>query len=548
MLSARCASLLALLVGAGCLQSGVSPEGSKLVSGSDIGDIGFISLDGAAWITFNRRKASATLTKGAVRDLWIASCDGTQQRELVAGWSDRWPVPSANGSVFIMVDERQVTSGGPGGGQEEHVGTLERLDPHYQLDMTFENVSTFALGPYDNRLLFRQVPPGETPGLFLWDGENQLRLGDVANVTLFDAQIAGSGVAYFVLGSDQVLSRLNKLTDTKQDLRAHVNSFSLGPNEKYTALSVSEGGTSKILVRELDSGREISPARPNPCGGLSFVGQDTVGYQQCAVGGAPAELHTLDLTTGTDTYVTLPAPLVNLAAIVRRGDDDPSLYDEDLYLDGQGHGVFFGHSDQLPRRVVPVTMLTPGISLDGKYLLYVDPQPATAVYPYPHGPLMVRDADLVNPPRQLSTPGMTLDARQKSYFFINGPSTDGGVSRILVFWASIVSSSADLYFANHETGELKVVANSIGNVQVDSQRLFGTVNESAQDATGDLVVQDVQSGKVRVLSHAVSEAMQWYDPDAQFVRVGYVVRGRAPSDHDGVWITTLDPPGQDGGQ
>ncbi len=161
---------------------------------------------------------------------------------------------------------------------------------------------------------------------------------------------------------------------------------------------------------------------------------------------------------------------------------------------------------------------------------------------------MVQDADLVNPPRQISTPGMTVDARGKSYFFINGPSTDGGVSHILVFWASVSISSADLYFANHETGELKVVAHAIGNVSVDSQRIFGTVNESAQDATGDLVVQYVEGGGGRTIAHTVNEATQWYDPVAQFVRVGYVVRGRAPSDRDGVWITTLDPPSQDGGQ
>lgn len=549
MFPSRPTSLLALLVAAGCLQPGPLPEGRKLFSGRDLGDIGFLSLDGAAWVSLNRRLAPANLpAKGAVRDLWIASCDGTQQREVVAGWSDRWPTPSANGSLFVMVDEQQVTSGGLGGGLEEHVGTLVRLDPHYQSNATFENVSNFALGAYDNRLLYRQVPPGETPGLFLWDGQDQIRLGDVANVNLFDAQIAGSGMAYFVLGSDQVLSRLDKLTDTKDDLHANVSGFTLGPNETYAALSLSTGTTT---VLDLQSGNEISLALPpeHPClFAPGFASEDLFAYQQCAIAGAPAEYHTLDLTTGADTFVVLPAPLVNLVGVVTRGDDDPSLYDEELYLDSQGHGVFFGSNDHVPRRAVPVTMLTPSISPDGKYLLYVDPQPATVAYPYDHGPLMVQDADLVNPPRQISTPGMTVDARGKSYFFINGPSTDGGVSHILVFWASVSISSADLYFANHETGELKVVAHAIGNVSVDSQRIFGTVNESAQDATGDLVVQYVEGGGGRTIAHTVNEATQWYDPVAQFVRVGYVVRGRAPSDRDGVWITTLDPPSQDGGQ
>jgi hypothetical protein len=540
MSSLRCTSLLCLLLAAGCLQPGTSPEGIKLVSGSDVGDVGFIPLDGAGWITFNRRKATATLTKGAVRDLWIASCDGTQQRQIIADWSDRWSPTGAGDFLFIMVDERQVTSGAAGQGPTESVGTLVRTDWDYSPRVAFENVSTFALGPYNNRLLYRQVLGGnQTPGLFLWDGQDQLRLGDVANVYDFDAQIAGSGMAYFVLGSDRVLSRLDKLTDTKQDLHPNVISFYLRGDEQYAALSLATGTT---VVLNIQSGQDIPLASPNPFA-LGFADQDRVTYSQSAIGAAPAEYHTLDLTTGADTFVVLPAPLVNLAAVMPRPQSD-----EVLYLDNQGHGVFFGQNDQQERRAVPVTMLSPQFSPEGQYLIYIDQQPATEAQPGPHGLLMVQDAELVNPPSQISTPGMAVDAG--SFFFIQGPSTDGGVSYILVFWASIVVGSADLYFANYQTGDLRVVASSIGNVQVDSQRIFGTVNESAQDATGDLVVQDVLSGKSRLLAHAVSEATQWYDPNpgAQFVRVGYVVRGRASSDHDGVWLTTLEPPGQDGGQ
>ena len=113
---------------------------------------------------------------------------------------------------------------------------------------------------------------------------------------------------------------------------------------------------------------------------------------------------------------------------------------------------------------------------------------------------------------------------------------------IFVFWAYLVRGSRDLYFANHETGELKVVARSIGNVSVDSQRIFGTVNESEQDLVGDLVVDDVQDSGGRTLAHAVGEATAWSG------LVGYVVRGRVSSDHDGLWGTTLDPPVQDGGR
>ena len=541
MLPVRCASLLVLLVAAGCLQPGSKPEGHKLFSGRDIGNLGFFSLADetdpntqVTWVSFNQRQAPAVPPKGAASDLWIASWDGTQQRQIVQNQSSNWGLVGAGGSFFVMVDEQQVASGAAGG-QGEWVATLVRIDSHYQANERFENVSSFAVRGYDNRLLYRKVPGGnETPGLFMWDGQDSLRLGDMARAYQFDAHIAASGTAYFVLGSDHVLSRLGSLTDTKQNLHSNVNSFNLRSDEKYAALSLSTGAT---VMLDLQSGKDMPLALPNPCGGIRFADRDLATYQRCAVAGAPAELHTLDLTTGTNTFVVLPAPLVNLAQSVSRPQSD-----EVLYLDSQSHGVFLGQNDQKVRRVVPVPMLTPRFSPDGRYLLYVDSRPATKVDPYPHGPLMVQDSDLVNPPRQLSAPGMTLEAVSRPNFFpIDGPSTNGGASYSFVFSAYIVRGSRDLYLVNHETGELKVVARSIGNVSVDSQRIFGTVNESTQDLVGDLVVDDVQDSGGRTVAHAVGEATMWSG------LVGYVVRGRVSSDLDGLWGTTLDPPGQDGG-
>jgi hypothetical protein len=572
MLPARFTSLLTLLAAAGCLQPGRPPEGCRLAAGRDIGGVGFAAIDNVPSLVFSRRKALATPSKGAVSDLWIVpwsgiqSCQGTQPRLVIANHSDRWGDAPAGGSFFAMVDERQVTSGGAGGGQVESVGTLVRVDSHYQPNVTFENVSTFA--PYsDNRLLLRQVPPGDTPGLFLWDGGSQLRLGDVASIGLFNAQFAGSGVVYFVLGSDRVLSRLDKLTDTKQDLHPNVSRFLLG-GEKYAALSLSTAGTSKTVVFELDSGKEIPLALPNPCCWGGFAG-DLFTYSQSASGDAPAEYHTLDLVSGIDTTLVLPAPLVDFGPVFRRPNSD-----DDLYLDSQGHGVFLGRDDHQLRRVVqrfdqatqrwvPVTMLLSSTSSpfspDGQYLIYVDPQPTTEADPEPHGPLMVQDSDLVNPPRQLSTPGMSVWGGK--YFFIDSGSgarlrgrdpgaqdetnmfsIQGPSGPILVFWASIVRASADLYFANWQTGELRVVASSIGSVTAGYEQIFGTVNVSAQDVTGDLVVDHVHDNRGRILAHAVTEAT------SSSGLVAYVVRGRAASEVDGLWGSTMAPPSPDGGQ
>ena len=536
MSPARFASLVTLSVAAGCLQPGSLPEGQKLLSGRDIGDLGFVLIDGAPWVSFSLRKAPATPTKGAVSDLWISSWDGTQQRQVVADRSGNWGAPGAGGSLFVMVDEQQVTGGGADGGRPEPVGTLVRVDSQFQPNVRFENVSNFSLNyQYDNRLLYREVTPDGPPGLFLWDGHDRRRLGDVPYGSLLGMEVADSGTAYFVLGSNRVLSRLGKLSDDQRDLHGCVSRFLIRWDEKYAALSLSEAGTTTTVVLDVESGKEIPLARPNPCCWIGFANPDLFTYSQSASGDLPAEYHTLDLTTGTDTGLVLPAPLVDFAGSI----DRPGV-DEVLYLDSQYHGVFFGKNDRRILRPVPVPMLNPIFSPDGRYLIYVDPQPTTEVDPDPHGPLMVLDSDFVNPPRPISTPGMTV--RGGKYFFIDGPSTDGGVSHILVFWSNIVRSSADLYFANHETGELKVVANAIGNVTVDSQRIFGTVRVSGQDGVGDLVVQDVQDSVGRTMAHAVTEATQWSG------LVAYVVRGRALSDHDGLWCTILAPPSQDGGQ
>jgi len=584
MSPSRCISLLVLLTAAGCLQAGKEPEGIKLAPGRDIGSIGFVTLNGQAWVAFNRIKSPATPSKGSVSDLWIAgpmgnSADagvdggaeeadggvgtGPQQRLVIADRSDRWGSPGANGSLFTMVKEQQVASGGEGRGLLESVGTLVRIDPNFQPQETFENVSTFTVGS-DKRLLYRQVPAdNQTPGLFLWDGKDSLRLGDVASASLLDMQFASSGMAYFVLGTDQVLSRLGKLTDTKQDLHANVSRFLLRGDEKYAVLSLLKAGTSTTVVLDVQAGKDIPLARPNPCCWLGYADPNLFTYAQSASANAPAEYHILDLASGGDATLVLPAPLVDM---VGPPSDRPNG-DETLFIDSQGHGVFFGKNDHQARRtvmrvdpatqqLVPARMLSPGFSPDGQYLLYIDPQPLTVAEPDPHGPLLIQDVDFVDqpldhPPRQLSTPGMSV--MSGDYHFIDGPTTDAGPSVVLFFWANVVRSSSDLYFANIETGELEVAGSSIGSVTVlDYRHIFGTVNVSAQDGTGDLAMQYVDGTEGRVLAHAVLGFTLGADPNptpqTKDGLVAYVVRGRVSNDHDGLWGTTLTAPGQDGGQ
>jgi len=570
MFSARSASPLTLLLAAGCLQPGPMPEGYKVVAGRDVGGVGIQALKGVPWgISYSQRIAPATPEKGAVSDIWVAPLPEaftstlpgyvaptdlpvTQPTRVVSNRSDYWGAAGADRSVFLMVDERQVECGGAERGQTERVATLQRLNTsHYEIDLRFENISRFSLYG-ENRLLFRQVPSDQPPGLFLWDGQKQRRLGDVPSPNQLDMQFGPSGRAYFILGEERLLSRIGRLDEPIEDLHAGVLRYSLRHDEKFAILAVNDAGKITTMAFDLDTGKEIPFARPNPCCWLGWDG-DLFRYSQTAGADSPAEYHTLDVTTGVETCLLLPPTLSDLATFIPRPNSD-----EILYLDSQGHGVFFG-ADQKPRRTVmkpgtdlPASMLSPRFSPDGKYLLYIDPQPTNVGDPYPHGPLLVQPSDLSEPPRTLTTPGMSV--QQGSFFFISGPSDPiqgphGPLTAphepILVFWAYVVRAATDLFFANHVTGELLVVTGGIGDVTVDSQRVFGTVRLSAQDVVGDLVVWNVPTQTGRTIAHAVPQ----FEFTSAYDLIGYVVRGRDASDHDGIWVTTMKDPRQlgDGG-
>jgi hypothetical protein len=554
------------------LQSGSLPEGTKVVSGRDLGGVGILASNGTPWgISYSQRIAPTTPTKGAVSDIWVAPLPEeftstlpgyvapvdlpvTQPVRIASNRSDTWGARAADNSVFLMVDERTVKSGGAGNGQPERVATLQRLSTsRYQTDLRFENIASYDLYGA-NRILFRQVAEDQTPGLFLWDGTNQRRLGDVTNPGKLSTQFGGSGRVYFILDDRGVFSRLGNLDEPVEDLYAGVIRYWLRGDEKHAILAADKAGKTVTFALDLTTGKEIPFARPNPCCWLGWDG-DKFLYSQIAGANAPAEFHTLNVTTGIETCFLLPDSLIDYADSMGRPNSD-----EVLYLDSQGHGVFLG-PDKVPRRTVlkpgtdlPATMLSPKFSPDGEYLLYLDRQPTTTSNPYPHGPLMVQRADLSEPPRTLTTPGMSVQSGD--YFFIAGPTIpiqgpNGPLTApnepILVFWAYVTRAATDLFFANHVTGDLKVASGAIGNVTVDSQHVFGTVHMSAQDVTGDLTVWNVPTQKGRVISHAV--------PQYEFTKsdtglVGYVFRGRAASDHDGIWVTTMDGPqaNQDGGQ
>ncbi len=553
---------------AGCLQAGPEPDGRQLFHGQSIESPAFFSVGGATMLRFSDRKAFATSDKGGVTDLWISTFDGAlqgntlTQHKVLTDISDYWSEqgPDNAGDRYFMVDEHQVASVGG----MARVATLVRLGPTLEEEFHLDGIARYTRFTVPIGALYAEPQAGRScpgfstlqdncpqlfyerpvdsgqqyPTLMLWDGTSQIPLG--ADSGSFQIQTAGND-AYFVLGGQHTLTRLARPSYALDSLRDNVLRFSVSGDQRYVAIAVNDDNKSKTVVRNLETGAEIPLARPNPSGwgvpDRGLFGSQTFYYSQNATSSAPAELHTLDLVTGEDTFDVLPSLLANWAQTIKRNDD------ERLLLDSAGHGVFTGANDLVARRTLDGPLVTPGFSPDGKYLIYVSPAAPTLYDTSVQGPLMFQDADLTTEPAAMvSPPGLLLSTRNgASYFF-----TEGDDGPILVFWSHLGRASSDLYFADCPGGALptglRLVAKSILSVSISAHNLFGILNMSQQDGVGDLVWRNIDTGVDIRYAQAVADVEQCPSNLPCSGLFAYIVRGRADSDRSGLWLDSLAPP------
>ena len=548
---------------AGCLQEGPTPAGVHLFQGEHVESPGFIQVGHETMVRFDDRKAFGTESHGGVSDLWISSFDGASQRKVLTDRSDTWGEqgPYNAGDRYFMVEEHLVDRGAGA----VRAATLVRLGPTLDEEFRLDGIARYARISVPLDALYEQPQDGQTcpgfpslkndcpqlfyerpmeagqkyPTLMLWDGANHLPLG--ADAGSFQIQTVGRN-AYFLLDDQHTLTRFSRPSSTLDSLRNNVYSFSVSGDEHYAALTVNEEGKSKTVIRDLTTGVEQTPARPNPSGWGGFRG-DTFYYSQNATSTAPAESHAFNLDTGEDKFEVLPIPLVNLSGAIDRPPKDSG---ERLLLDSLGHGVFTGSSDLEGRRSLTGPLLTPSFTPDGKYLIYVSPATATLYDTSVQGPLMFQNADDTSEaPTMVSPPGLLISAQNgQGYFF-----TDGDKGQILVFWAHLGRASSDLYFADYPGGGLptglRLIAKSILSVSISEHSLFGILNMSQQDGVGDLVLRNIDTGEDLRYAQAVAEVNQcpsdW--PCAKWF--AYIVHGRIDSDHSGLWL--VPPAKPDGG-
>ncbi len=558
-------SVFWILLFAGCLQPGPAPAGVHLFHSQSLESPGFLD---ANTIRFNERVAPATGTKGGVYNLWFTSSDGSQQRKVVANYSDRWGEQDPPGGLehYFMVDEGLGGSSGT-----VPVATLLLLNADYQQQLSIDGVSNYRrftvpigaiyAGSQDGRtcpgfsqlqdncpqLFFeRPAQSGQAfPTLYLWDGRNQLLLG--ADSGSFQIQTVGND-AYFILGSKHTLTRLDRPSYALDSLLDNVTGFLVRGDERYAALSFTEDNTAKTVIRDLQTGADLSPAVLNPPRPWGFSGNSFT-YCMNATASTPAEQHSLDLETGDEQVTAYPSPLVSCPQGFSRNNSS-----EVLYLDSLKQGVLFDQSTQEVKGVLKGPLITPSFTRDGAYIIYLAPATTTEYDPSVQGALMFQDADLAHPPVEVSPPGVLVGAPNghPSYDFMcaeESPCPDPA-PLIYYFWGHLGRASADLYFVDYQSGSqssspptnLRLVARSIVSVSISPHSLFGILNLSQQDDVGDLVYRDLDTGIDRLFAQSVSDDAMFHDNTTSIDWDAYIVRGRVDSDRSGLWLTTVMPP------
>jgi hypothetical protein len=501
---------------AGCLPEGRPVDGRQLFKGRSVENPSFIAIDKVAHVLFEVRTAPAQPPRSAVHEQWLVNYDTGATRLLLANVADRdsWrPQADKAGVRFAMVDERFV-DGGSTVGISAPVGTLVRLDLSKGELERIQDVSSFSVQE-GGQFFYRTVAPGSrAPELWLRTMAGASRsLGPSAGA----AQLVGPDRMYFVGGEERTLSRITSADAPVEVIRTKVTRFLLSDDEKWAVLQVTSEGKPQAVVLDLTTKMERALPGTVPCCWRGFSGPEFL-YSESAAGATPGKLHAFNVSTGTDRVVNLPRGLADLSSIVARPNSS-----EALFLDSQGRLAVVQVEDPSAGRVLDIRPLSPAYSDDGGYLVYVEPDP-TAMG---EGRLMVQDADFKAPPRAMSPPGSVVPPG--GYFFIAD-----GTRRILVFWAHFGRNASDLYFGNHLTGDLSIVASRISQVTVTSRRVFGIVRVSEQDLVGELVNKDLIHDQEVVLAHSVADATAWG------ARVAFVIRERIASPNDGLWAIPIE--------
>jgi hypothetical protein len=501
---------------AGCLQEGRPVVGRSLVPGRAVERPIFVK-DGASVLYEVRRRPAEPPYSGSF-DLQMVDYDSAAVRPLVENVADRWGKYDGGGGIwYLITDEAALPN-------LSTMGTLVQLDLDQGVLDRIPNVTSYATLP--SREFFYRQMTDENARLATLHYRSATGADRVLGMSSGAAEFHGNRL-YFVTGEEdsgtgamtKVLSRILRPDGPIEVVRGKVNRFVINDDQSWAILQTADSGKSQIVARQFDTGVEhVVPASPNaywfpyP----NFSGRIFT-YSEPATPTAPATLHTYDVVTEAHTVTQGPAGLVDIRDVRQRPSSTDRLVSDSrgqlaVVKQGEADGpIIAGNPNQLT------------VTDDGKYALWIE---LTIAMP-PQGKLMIQDLDFKDPPRMLSPKGALVPV--PGYFFIADKTRP-----ILVFWAQFGRNGVDLYYADHETGDNRVVAESISEVVVTPYQVVGIVRVSEQDLIGDLVNKDLSLNAEIPLAHEVS------DDAINGDKVVFVIRERVSSERDGLWAIGID--------
>jgi hypothetical protein len=517
----RFVAALAASTGASCLPDPAPVDGRRLVASRGIERPAFETVDEAAFILYDVRRAPVQPGRGGVTDVHVVSWDTGEERLLVAGrsdtpgWSHR---DERTGIRYFMIDERRPTDGGAG-----TVATLVRVSLAAGVLERVEEVASFTPMGGDRFMYNRPVPGSPLKELHLRvpSGEDRLVGRPTGQVQyLRDDRI------YFVGGEDRSWLLYRGPDRPPDRLRGGVSRFLLKGDETLAVLVVTEMGRPQTSLFDMATRTERKLPVTNPCCWLRFDGNTFVfGESANPAAGAPAKLHFYDTVKEEDRVVAMPEGLSDVTGF---GSLRPGHPAEIYYFDSRRRIAIQRPGADPPFRLLPMRPLHYRFTDKGDWFLFIEPDSeAPPPGEMPAGRLMVVDGDFATAPRQLSPPGALVPAN--GFFFIDGPDP-------IVFWAHYGRGASDLFFADHASGRVRVVAQGISEVTVTPREIFGIVRVSLQDLTGDLVRRNTLTGTESRIEASVSDFAVTHGG-----RLAVVIRERAASpDRDGLWAISLD--------
>jgi hypothetical protein len=532
-ISALVIGTLALL--GACLPEDPAVKGRLLYAGTGIEHPEFVVIGGEPWVMFELRQRRPVLGGlGGTLEVHLVNWqDASQHRVLVPSRAERpeWPRSvDGEGALFYMTNERK-----PEQGLRLPVGTLMRVKLDGGVIETIDDVLNYSVHPGNNRVFYyrKHRPDAAQAELHLRSVDGRDR-----NLGLLTGQVQFHGPErmYFIGGEDQVMTRVDGFEGELKHLRSKVVRFLLHPSERYAIINVSDAGKARTVIFDLNSGAERPLPVENPTNWLELRG-DTFVFSHTKEGQL-TELHFYDTAKEVDRKYVLPEGVHSVGSVVGR----PPEYRDALIFQGPLGApivVFRPENPEIPFEVTNLRPSAPAFTPDGKYLLFLEPEPPPpppAVTKYATGKLFAQStADWTLPPRQLSPKGASVPIDPIGY-----RQRPGETAFPLLFWARYGLGGSDLYLSSYETGEFVKVAEGIGAVSVGERHVLGVVRLS-QDLTGDLVFRDFVDGREQMVETGVSDMHITFDSNLGDI-VAFVVRERRPSSRrNGLWATKLEP-------